>query len=83
MQRLGLFVIVVSFLPWVAIVLVVPFLPLTVAQKALLVPILAVVAEVAFWLGLLLVGKEVATRYRGYFTPRRIWNSFRKLLRKR
>ena len=68
MQRLGLILIVLSFLPWVAIAFVVPFLPLSAAQKAVSVPVLLVLAEILFWLGVLLVGKEVAQRYRQYFT---------------
>ena len=81
MQKLGLFLIVFSFLPWVAILLVVPLLPLAIAQKALLVPILAVVAEVTFWVGLVLVGKEAATKYRRYLNPGAIWRKLKKLIR--
>jgi hypothetical protein len=81
MQKLGLFLIVFSFLPWVAILLVVPLLPLAIAQKALLVPVLAVVGEVAFWVGLVLVGKEAATKYRRYLNPGAIWRSVKKLIR--
>ena len=61
LKNLGLFLIVVSLLPWVAIVVLVPFLPLDLSQKAVLVPILAIIAEVLFWLGLVLAGKEVAS----------------------
>ena len=68
MRNLGLLLIVGSFLPWAAIVLIVPLLALSLAQKALIVPVLAVVAEVLFWLGLLLVGKEAAKAYRRYFS---------------
>ncbi|MBD1838559.1 MULTISPECIES: transporter suffix domain-containing protein [unclassified Coleofasciculus] len=81
MQKLGIFLIVFSFLPWVAILLVVPLLPLAIAQKAILVPILAVVGEVAFWVGLVLVGKEAATKYRAYLNPGAIWRKVKKLIR--
>jgi hypothetical protein len=57
MQKLGLGLIVGSFLPWLAIVLTVPLLPLSISQKAIIVPLLVVVAEVLFWLGLRMVGK--------------------------
>ncbi len=83
MQKLGLFLIVFSFLPWAAILLVVPLLPLAIAQKALLVPVLAVSAEVTFWVGLLLVGKEAATKYRRYLNPGNIWQNLKKLLRRK
>lgn len=58
----------ISFLPWLAILLIVPLLPLSITQKALLFPVLAVVAEVLFWLGLILVGKEAAQKYRHYLS---------------
>ncbi len=78
MQNLGLFLIIVSLLPWEAIIFVVPFLPLDLSQKAVLVPILAIVAEVFFWLGLVLAGKEVATKYRRYFSFSRIWKGLKR-----
>lgn len=81
MQNLGLFLIVISFVPWIA-VLIVPLLPLSTTQKALMVPVLAVVAELLFWLGLLIVGKEAARRYRHYLSPRYIWNWLRNLMRR-
>ncbi|MBW4608453.1 MAG: transporter suffix domain-containing protein [Hassallia sp. WJT32-NPBG1] len=83
MQRLGLILIVLSFLPWVAIAFVVPFLPLSAAQKAVSVPVLLVLAEIFFWLGVLLVGKEVAQRYRQYFTLGYLKKQVRKFRRRR
>ena len=83
MQRLGLILIVLSFLPWVAIAFVVPFLPLSAAQKAVSVPVLLVLAEILFWLGVLLVGKEVAQRYRQYFTLGYLKKQVRKFNRRR
>jgi len=83
MQKLGFILIVLSFLPWVAIPLVVPFLPLSAAQKALTIPVLLVVAEILFWLGILVVGKEVAQRYRQYFTLGFLKKQVRKFNRKR
>ncbi len=83
MQKLGLILIVLSFLPWVAIAFVVPFLPLSVAQKALVVPVLLVVAEILFWLGVLLVGKEVAQRFRRYFSFGYLKKQVKKLRRRR
>jgi hypothetical protein len=83
MQRLGLILIVLSFLPWVAIPFVVPFLPLSAAQKATSVPLLLILAEILFWLGVLLVGKEVAQRYRQYFTLGYLKKQVRKFRRRR
>ena len=81
MRNLGLVLIVFSFFPW-GVVALLPVLPLTVGQKALLVPVLAVLAEVAFWLGLLLLGKEAAAKSRRYFSPRYVWKSLSGLMRK-
>ena len=49
---------------------VMPFLPLTTAQKIGLSAGIVVPAEVVFWGATLLVGKEVISRYRRYFAPR-------------
>jgi hypothetical protein len=70
MQKLGLGLIIISFLPWLAIAVIVPFLPISLAQKAILVPALLVLAEVLFWPGTLLVGKEVVQKYRHYLSFR-------------
>lgn len=81
-QNLGLFLIVVSFLPLIAVFSVVPLLPLSLAQKALLIPSLGVMAELMFWLGLLLVGKEAAQKYRRYLSFRRVGNWLKRKLRR-
>jgi hypothetical protein len=70
MQKLGLGLIIISFLPWLIIAVIVPFIPISLAQKGLLVPALLVLAEVLFWLGALLVGKEVVQKYRRYLNFR-------------
>ena len=70
MQKFGLVLIIISFLPWLIIAVIMPFLPISLAQKAILVPALLVLAEVLFWLGALLVGKEVVQKYRRYLNFR-------------
>mgnify|MGYP001544382922 CR=1 FL=1 len=77
MQKLGLFLFIVSFLPWLAIFFVVPFLPLSIALKTTIDVVLAVVAEICFWLSVLLLGKEVVTKYRRYFHPRYLWRRWK------
>jgi hypothetical protein len=52
-----------------AAVPVVPFLPLTTAQKVGLSGGLVVAAEVVFWSAALFLGREVISRYR-HFDPR-------------
>ncbi len=49
---------------------VVPFLPLTTAQKIGLTTGLVIVAEAIFWGAALFLGKEAISRYRRYFDPR-------------
>jgi hypothetical protein len=70
MQKLGLVLIIISFLPWLIIAVIVPFLPISLGQKGLLIPALLILAEVLFWLGALLVGKEVVQKYRRYLNFR-------------
>jgi hypothetical protein len=73
MQKLGLFLFVLSFLPWLVILFVVPFLPLSIAEKTTIDVVLAVGAEVCFWISVVLLGKQVVTKYRGYLHPRYLW----------
>ena len=82
MQKLGLFLFIVSFLPWLAIFFIVPFLPLSIAEKTTIDVILAVVAEVCFWLSVVLLEKEVVTKYRRYLNPRYLWKKIRSLNRR-
>jgi hypothetical protein len=49
---------------------VVPFLPLTTAQKVGISGGLVVAAEVVFWGAALFLGKEVISRYRRLLDPR-------------
>ena len=49
---------------------VVPFLPLTTAQKVGLSAGLVVVAEAVFWGAALFLGGELVSRYRRSFDPR-------------
>ena len=82
MQKLGLFLFIVSFLPWLAVLFVVPFLQLDITQKATLSVVLAVGAEVCFWISVVLLGKEVVTKYRRYLHPRYLWKKIRNFNRR-
>ncbi len=81
MKQLGVVLIIVSCLVWLAIVAV-PLLPLTLAQKAAIVPGLLILGELFFWVGALLVGKEVAERYRHWLNPRYLWRKCNQAFRK-
>jgi hypothetical protein len=71
-KRAWILVIVLLVIPGAlyAALPVVPFLPLTTAQKVGLSAGLVVAAEVVFWGAALFVGKEVISRYRRFFDPR-------------
>ncbi|MGK0188229.1 MAG: hypothetical protein ACI9R3_004021 [Verrucomicrobiales bacterium] len=51
--------------------LAVPIMPLTAGQKGALALALFIAAEIAFWGGAILVGKEVIYRYLGRLIPKR------------
>jgi hypothetical protein len=71
-SKLGVMLVLISGILWVA-VLAVPFLAATVATKAAITASLLVASEAAFWLGILLAGKELAQRYRRMLNPYYWW----------
>jgi hypothetical protein len=77
--KIGLVLIIASCLLWM-VILFVPLLPWSIAEKAVAVTSLIAISEVIFWLGILLAGKELAHRYRRQINPIEWW---RKLTRKR
>ena len=81
LKKLGLMLFVVSFVPWLS-AFVVPFLPLSIAQKALFSPLLFAVGELLFWISIGILGKEAAERYRRWLNPRFLKLRLRRSLRK-
>lgn len=69
----GIGLIALSFLLYGGLFLL-PFLPLTTQNKLALSPALIVLGESSFWIGGVLVGKEVVTRYKQYFDPCYWWD---------
>ena len=71
-RRVWLLVLVLLVIPGAlyAAIPVVPFLPLTTAQKIGLTTELVIVAEAIFWGAALFVGKEAISRYRRLLDPR-------------
>jgi len=74
--RLGLGMVVGSFLPWLLLPAL-PFLPLSLASRAFGAGALLVTAEVLFWLGTVLAGQEMARRYRDQLKPQALWRRIR------
>jgi hypothetical protein len=68
--KVGFGVMVLSLVLWIALP-VVPFLPLAPKQKAFWALVVFVAAEVTFYLGLALVGKEAYRRFRDRFRRKR------------
>jgi hypothetical protein len=66
--KIGLVLIIASCLLWLT-VFSIPFLPVSLAKKAVGLTSLIIVSEVMFWLGILLAGKELAHRYRHRLNP--------------
>jgi hypothetical protein len=71
--KLGLFLAIGSVIPWL-LLLVLPFLPLSLAERAMLAAGLLVMAEVMFWVGAVLAGQEVVRRFRQKLNPKAVWN---------
>src|SRR5690625_6126901 len=62
--RIGITLITISLFIWI-IPIVVPFLSISGGLKASLIGGAVLIAEILFWVGAVLAGKEVATRIRG------------------
>lgn len=72
--RLGIFLIILSVILFLSLP-VVPFLAIDNKTKVSASTIIFVLAEVTFWSGGLLVGKELFSKYKSYLNPK---NWFRK-----
>ncbi|MFC3885483.1 transporter suffix domain-containing protein [Bacillus songklensis] len=70
LYRIGISLIIFSFLIW-AIPVIVPFMSLDSSRKVVVVTSSLILAEIIFWIGVAIVGKEVAMKFRGYFNPRK------------
>lgn len=75
-QRIGVGLIIASFVVWV-VPPIAPFLPFSASVKAWAVTSAVVLAEMLFWAGAWLVGKEAAAKLRKYWNPKR-WRMKRR-----
>ena len=78
--KLGVIFIVSSILIWILSPVAIPFLPLSNKVKAISITCSLVLGEVIFWIGVLMVGKEVANKIRKSVNPK-IW--IKKLFQKK
>ncbi len=68
MKKLGLLLVALSFMLYGGILLV-PFTPFATATKAAITTGLIITGEISFWLGALLLGKEIVAKYKRYLNP--------------
>jgi phosphate/sulfate permease len=61
-----------SVIPWL-LLLVLPFLPLSLTERAMGAAGLLVMAEVMFWVGAVLAGQEVVRGFRQKLNPKALW----------
>ena len=67
--KLGIVLLIVCVIAFLAIP-VVPFLDFENSVKLTLSTVLFVIGEVAFWVGGILLGKELFTKYKAYMNPK-------------
>jgi hypothetical protein len=75
--RAGIFMIILC-IPFFLILPVIPFLEMEADTKIKLSTISLVIGEVMFWVGGILVGKELFIKYKSYFNPKNWFNKSRK-----
>jgi hypothetical protein len=69
LYKIGIFLIISSTIFWM-IPFAIPFLELSGKMKVFSITSSLVLAEVVFWVGAIMVGKEVAGKIRKYFNPK-------------
>ena len=67
-KKMGIILIIASFILYGSILLI-PFTPFTSGTKVVLGTALAVAGEVSFWVGGIILGKEVVQKYKKYLNP--------------
>lgn len=68
LNKIAIILIILSFVLY-GLIFIVPFLPFTIIQKALIVPGLVASGEITWWIGVAIVGKKVISKYKKYLNP--------------
>jgi hypothetical protein len=68
MKRIPYYLVFGSFIPYL-LIFALPFLPVSGSLKAGLIAVLVILGEVMFWIGGILVGKDVMMNYRKKMNP--------------
>jgi hypothetical protein len=71
--KLGLILIILSIILFVFLP-VIPFLKIENTVKITLSTVIFIMAEITFWLGGFLVGKELFSKYKSYLNPKNWFN---------
>ncbi len=69
LKKMAIIFIIASFILY-ALLPAVPFLPFSLGTKGVVTGAMLGTSEVIWWIGLSIVGKEVAQKYRSYLNPR-------------
>ncbi|MER2170176.1 MAG: transporter suffix domain-containing protein [Psychrobacillus psychrodurans] len=80
LYKLGIGLLILSLSMWL-IPIITPFTPLPTKVKAVTITVSIIIAEVMFWIGALLVGKEVAAKFKSYLKPKN-WRKNSELQRR-
>ncbi|WP_019240202.1 MULTISPECIES: transporter suffix domain-containing protein [Bacillus] len=67
--KLGIVLLILYPILW-GLAAIVPFTPLPTHIKATVIPVLIVVGEIIFLIGVAFVGKEVVTKYKSKLNPK-------------
>ncbi|MDF2606402.1 MAG: hypothetical protein K0S34_592 [Bacillales bacterium] len=67
-KTIGKYMIFASFALFI-VPLAVPFFALTTKIKVIFVSVAVIFAEILFWIGVLFIGHELASKYRTFLNP--------------
>lgn len=73
LYKLGI-ALLITCIPFWIIPIIIPFISLSVQIKAAIITGSIITAEVIFWIGAILVGKEVINKIKNYFNPKKWGN---------
>ena len=68
LKKIGIALVILSCVLYGGL-FVVPFIPCSVAAKAIISTSLVISGEASFWIGGIILGKEFVSKYRYYFNP--------------
>lgn len=69
LYKVGIGMIIVSLVFWI-FPIIIPFISFSIGMKTTIITSAIIIAEILFWTGAVLAGKEAAVKIRGYFNPK-------------